>query len=380
MTLLFLVLVTCFLAYSNGANDNFKGVASLFGSRTTGYRRAIGWATATTFAGSIASMALAQALLTKFSGRGIVPDQIVGSESFVLAVALGAGLTVIVATLTGFPVSTTHALTGAIVGAGLVAVGTGVNVQSLGGGFLLPLALSPILALVLAAGFYLVLRFLRLTLGITKEWCICVGETQQVVPIAQPASVMALQGTVWSAPLTVSAGEIRDCAERYTGAFLGIRSQTIMDAAHFFSAGVVSFARGLNDTPKIAAMLLVVRALDIRWGIVAMAVAIAIGGLLSAGRVAETMSHRITGMNHGQGLAANFLDRSSGDPGNQIRPSGFDDARVGGIALRDRIDCQKSQRRGRARYCACLAADVAVRRAHQRDRLLAGRTRRHRLK
>ena len=78
-----------------------------------------------------------------------------------------------------------------------------------------------------------------------------------------------------------------------------------MDTAHFLSAGIVSFARGLNDTPKIAATLLVVRALDIRWGIVAMAVAIAIGGLLSAGRVAETMSHRITGMNHGQGLAAN---------------------------------------------------------------------------
>ena len=100
MTLLLLVLVTCFLAYSNGANDNFKGVASLFGSRTTGYRTAIWWATATTFAGSIASMVLAQALLTKFSGTGIVPDQIVGSESFVLAVALGAGLTAIVATLT----------------------------------------------------------------------------------------------------------------------------------------------------------------------------------------------------------------------------------------------------------------------------------------
>jgi PiT family inorganic phosphate transporter len=263
MTLLFLVLVTCFLAYSNGANDNFKGVASLFGSRTTGYRRAIGWATATTFAGSIASMALAQALLTKFSGRGIVPDQIVGSEAFVLAVAMGAGLTVIIATLTGFPVSTTHALTGAIVGAGLVAVGTGVNVQSLGRGFLLPLALSPVLALVLAAGFYLVPRFVRLQLGITKEWCVCLGETPQVVPIPQPASVMALQGTI-PLTLTVSAGQLGECAERYTGGFLGIRSQTIMDVAHFLSAGIVSFARGLNDTPKIAAMLLVVRALDIR--------------------------------------------------------------------------------------------------------------------
>ena len=305
MTLLFLILATCFLAYSNGANDNFKGVASLFGSGTTGYRRAIWWATATTFTGSIASMVLAQSLLTKFSGKGIVPDQIVGSEFFLLAVALGAGLTVIVATLTGFPVSTTHALTGAIVGAGLVAVGAGVNVQSLGGGFLLPLALSPILALALAAGCYLALRSLRLQLGITKEWCVCVGETPQVVPIPQPPSVMALQGAVQST-LTVSAGELRDCAERYTGAFLGVRSQTIMDAAHFLSAGIVSFARGLNDTPKIAAMLLVVRALDIRWGIVAIGVASAIGGLLSAGRVAETMSHRITGMNHGQGLAANL--------------------------------------------------------------------------
>ena len=80
MTLLFLILATCFLAYSNGANDNFKGVASLFGSGTTGYRRAIWWATATTFAGSIASMVLAQSLLTKFSGKGLVPDEIVGSE------------------------------------------------------------------------------------------------------------------------------------------------------------------------------------------------------------------------------------------------------------------------------------------------------------
>jgi len=305
MTLLFLILVTCFLAYSNGANDNFKGVASLFGSGTTGYRRAIWWATATTFTGSIASMLLAQSLLTKFSGKGLVPDQIVGSESFLLAVALGAGLTVIVATLTGFPVSTTHALTGGILGAGLVAVGTGVNVRSLGGGFLLPLGLSPILALALAAALYLVLRFMRLQLGITKEWCICVGEKAQVVPIPQPASIITLQSNV-SSTLIVSAGELRDCAERYTGTCLGIRSQTIMDTAHFLSAGIVSFARGLNDTPKIAAMLLVARALDIRWGIVAIALAIAIGGLVSAGRVAETMSHRITGMNHGQGLAANL--------------------------------------------------------------------------
>ena len=44
-----LFLATCFLAYSNGANDNFKGVATLFGSRATNYKHAIWWATLTTF-------------------------------------------------------------------------------------------------------------------------------------------------------------------------------------------------------------------------------------------------------------------------------------------------------------------------------------------
>src|SRR2546426_12157337 len=105
MTLALLFLATCFLAYSNGANDNFKGVASLFGSRTSSYRTAISWATVTTFAGSVAAIFLAQGLLKSFSGKGLVPDSSTGSPEFLLAVAVGAGATVIIATLTGFPIS-----------------------------------------------------------------------------------------------------------------------------------------------------------------------------------------------------------------------------------------------------------------------------------
>ena len=303
--IILLFLATCFLAYSNGANDNFKGVASLFGSKTTCYRTAIWWATVTTFAGSICSIFFAQTLLKKFSGKGFVPDQIVGSEPFLLAVAIGAGLIVIIATVTGFPISTTHGLTGAIIGSGLVAVGTEVNFQSLGKGFVLPLLLSPILAVILAAALYVFFRLLRLHFGITKEWCICVGEKRQIIPIPQPASVMALQA---AAPpgLDVCVSEQSQCSERYAGAFWGINSQKVMDAAHFLSAGIVSFARGLNDTPKMAAMLLVIKALDIRWGLFAVATFIAIGGLLSAKKVAETMSLKITTMNHGQGFSANL--------------------------------------------------------------------------
>lgn len=303
MIFVLLFLATCFLAYSNGANDNFKGVASLFGSRTCSYRTAISWATITTFAGSITSIFLAQTLLKKFSGTGIVPDQFAGSEYFVLAVAIGAGATVILATLLGFPISTTHALTGAIIGCGLVAVGPAVNFVALGRGFVLPLLLSPALAIVIASILYIVFRAIRIGTGISKEWCICLGAEERVVAIPQP-SALALRHAPASPSLTIDERE--NCRERYAGSFLGVGAQQVMDAGHFLSAGTVSFARGMNDTPKIVALLLLWKALDIRWGFAAVAFAMAIGGLLNARKVAEIMSKKITAMNHGQGFTANL--------------------------------------------------------------------------
>src|SRR5579859_5605056 len=169
----FLILATCFLAYSNGANDNFKGVASLFGSRTCGYRTAISWATLTTGSGSIAAIFLAQSLLKKFSGKGLVPDALTAQPEFLLAVALGAGATVILATVLGFPISTTHGLTGALVGAGLVAGASGVNFLALGKNFVTPLVLSPFIAVIAGAALYSILRALRLWLAIDKEMCVC---------------------------------------------------------------------------------------------------------------------------------------------------------------------------------------------------------------
>ena len=302
--LVLLFLAACFLAYSNGANDNFKGVASLYGSRTATYGTALAWATATTFAGSVTSIFVAQSLLKKFSGKGLVPDSLVVSEHFLLAVVLGAALTVILATLTGFPISTTHGLTGALAGAGLLAVGGQVNFAALQKSFLLPLLLSPVLAIGLGALIYLALRFFRLRFGVTKEWCVCVGSEERVIAMPQPASALSRQQT--SPEYSVMVAEAGACSERYAGSFVGLRAQQIMDGAHFLSAGVVCFARALNDTPKMVAMLLIVKALDIRWGFAAVAVTMAIGGLVHSRKIAETMSKKITAMNHGQGFSANF--------------------------------------------------------------------------
>src|SRR5204863_1993542 len=114
---------------------------------------------------------------------------------------------------------------------------------TLGSGFLVPLALSPVLASAVAVSIYLVLRFVRLHLGITKEWCVCIGETKEIVAVPQPNSVIALESAV-PPTVTLSTGEKRDCIERYAGRFLGVSVQWIMDGVHVLSAGVVSFARG----------------------------------------------------------------------------------------------------------------------------------------
>lgn len=81
MLTIILFISVCFLAYANGANDNFKSVASLFGSGTVNFRQALAWATLTTLAGSLIAGFLAQTLF-KFSGKGLAPDELDNQATF----------------------------------------------------------------------------------------------------------------------------------------------------------------------------------------------------------------------------------------------------------------------------------------------------------
>ena len=243
-----LCAVLC-LAYVNGANDNFKGVATLYGSGTTSYRKALAWATVTTLCGSLLTLVLAAGMVKTFSAKGLVPDAIAISPGFLAAAALGGMATVLCATLGGLPVSTTHALTGALIGAGFVAAPHAVNLRVLGKNFFPPLLISPILLMTLCLVLY---------------------------------------------PVGRALGRFFDTAPGG------------LDVMHFLSAGAVSFARGLNDTPKIFALLLTAKAAGTATGLGMVGVAMAVGGLLNARKVAETLSHKITSLNAGQGLVANL--------------------------------------------------------------------------
>lgn len=288
-----ILIAALFLAFSNGANDNFKGFATVWGSATLSYRQALTLATLGTVAGCLAALFLAETLVQNFSGKGLVADTLVNTPMFILSVACGAAITIFLATRLGYPVSTTHALIGGLIGAGLAQAEGGVQFGRLIQTFLLPLLVSPLLAAMLGALAYSAFR-----LRSVEKDCVCVTEPA----ISTTIHGAALQSV--TLPLSV-VGSDDDCANLSVISRFSITRW--LDKLHVLSALAICFARGVNDTPKIAALLLASNLLDAQTSVWWLAAAMALGGILFSRRVAERMSYRITRMDHGQGLAANLI-------------------------------------------------------------------------
>lgn len=289
-----LILAALALAFSNGANDNFKGFATVWGSDTLTYRRALLFATIATVAGGLASLWLAEALVQQFSGKGLVPDAIVSSPLFVTSVAGGAAATVFLATRMGLPVSTTHALIGGLIGAGLAQSSGAVHLDKLTSTFVMPLVVSPLLA----AGLGLsIARLLRLR-----------AQTRDCACVTKSTVQMQADGTaVLTSPAVILASS-SDCDRLETSVRVSVPRS--LDRLHILSAMSICFARGVNDTPKLVALLIAARMLGTHVSVLAIVAAMALGGVLYARQVAQTMSQRVTRMDHSQGLAANLVTAS----------------------------------------------------------------------
>ena len=108
-----LIALVALLAFANGSNDNSKGVATLVGFGAARPFPALIYATLATAAGGTFSFFIAGGLLKGFSGGFLFARGIVLDQRFYVAVLIGACGWVLLATKTGMPVSTTHAIVGA---------------------------------------------------------------------------------------------------------------------------------------------------------------------------------------------------------------------------------------------------------------------------
>jgi len=145
-----------FMAWCIGANDASNPTETAVGAGALSVKQAL-----ILFSIFAAVGALAQGwMVMKTLGAGIVPRiDLYGALTAVLA----AGMWITIASWRGLPISTTHSITGAVLGVGLAYVALGkMSVSSLNWGAVIKIVASwitsPIASILLAAAIYLGLR------------------------------------------------------------------------------------------------------------------------------------------------------------------------------------------------------------------------------
>ena len=323
------------LAFANGANDVSKAIATLVGSGVTNYRSAIAWGTVWTMVGAAAAAFVARAMVNTFS-HGLVQAGTIIEPAATLAVLTGAMAWVLFASRTGLPVSTTHALTGAIVGTGFVAfAGDGLIWSAIGKKIALPLLLSPFLALTVSLLIHPAVR------ALARKWegsCLCVMPASRALVAIDPrGGTRTLFQTARFGQPVIAVPSQCDRA--------GLQGLVVgLDTIHWISSGLASFARGTNDAPKIVAMLLLGSATAtwpstssqlIAFG--GVAIAMGLGSYIGGLRVTKVLAENVTKMNHAEGLSANLATSSlvlaSGFLGLPVSTTHLSSSAIIGIGL-----------------------------------------------
>jgi PiT family inorganic phosphate transporter len=286
------------LAAANGSNDVPKGVATLGGAGVVRYRTAILWGTCATLVGALCSLILAERMTALFS-KGIVTAP--ATDRFAFAVLVGTAAWVALATVARLPVSTTHALVGSLLGAGLLLGGSNVHFGVLRSKVVLPLLASIVAAYALSA----LLGFAARRMPIAAPRCTCASSGAPPRPVAPGVDDSVLATAHRSTP-RVHTDTQGECAIHGKA---GTRVPDVVNAAHWLSSGAASFARGLNDTPKIVAIgafALVPAGMTISQVLLVVTLAMAAGSVLGGLRVAHRLGDDVVRMSHVEGLTANL--------------------------------------------------------------------------
>ena len=255
MSLLVVILVAVALAFDflNGLHDAANSIATIVSTRVLAPRYAVAWAAFFNFiAFLVFGLHVAATIGTGIVASGVIGDQVV------FAALVGAIIWNIVTWLAGIPSSSSHALIGGLVGAGICKGGWSAVVWSGLGKTVAAIVLSP------ASGFVLALLLVLLV-----SWAFL-----RVAPF---------------------------------------KADNIFRHVQFVSASAYSLGHGGNDAQKtmgIIAALLFAHGLEGGqfhvpfWVVLACQAAMALGTLFGGWRIVRTMGSRITHLTPTQGVCA----------------------------------------------------------------------------
>jgi PiT family inorganic phosphate transporter len=255
-----LIAVALAFDFLNGLHDAANSIATVVGTRLIGPVAAVGFAAFFNFAAYF--LALKWPALHNVAdtiGKGLINKDLV-TPAVVFGALIGAMFWNVVTWVKGLPSSSSHALVGGIIGAGVAHAGF-PSIQWIGlNKTLIAIVLSPVLGLVL--------------------------------------TMLIMLATSWLGVRASARG-----AER---TFRGL---------HLFSAGAYSLGHGLNDAQKTMGIITVLlystgylhgHFAVPNWVALSCYIAMGIGTLSGGWRIIETMGTRITKLSQHQGFSASL--------------------------------------------------------------------------
>lgn len=146
--LIITILLALAYSYANGINDAANAIALVVSTRVLTPLMAVAMGGIFNMLGAVTGTAVAKTI-----GKGII-DPVQVTQVTVIAAILAAVLWVLLATRFGYPVSVSHSLVAAVLGAGLATAGVGAVDVGTATKVVLALALSPVMGF---AGGYVIM-------------------------------------------------------------------------------------------------------------------------------------------------------------------------------------------------------------------------------
>ncbi len=339
IVLSFATLIGIYMAANIGANDLANAMGTSVGSGAINLKQAV---VISIIANSLGAV-LAGGYVTNTISKGMIDPGLLAGEpnNFMLgmfAALLSAGIWVNLATFFGLPVSTTHAIVGAVVGFGILSVGAGAVSWNKIIAIVISWVISPVAGGMIAGGMYyftekkimatrdpsraseqyapflIFLIFMVLTLSFIfkglKNIHLELGFLQTTLLTIPCAGLAGLFGRRWL------CRHITSC-ELNPGQHGHSPAESVFAKLQILTACYIAFAHGANDVANaigpLAAIFSVVKtksvALQVEvpvWMLLMGGIAVG-GGLLAFGtRVMETIGKNITEITPVRGFCAQF--------------------------------------------------------------------------